>query len=212
MLGDVRRRFEVTSVLAVLAPVLGTAIAAPIPFPSIAGYWHGLIVQLLLLLAPLDLIVHRRPPAFIGLRRRGLLGSLVPCIVLAAAYVLGLLVLAHAGIVLPHFDGARRTLGLPLVLLLYVPLWGVLEGIWVNHLVATITRWRGEERPGWASILLAALWFGVVHVVVAAVLEGGGVGSVLELPIGLFAALAGLLLRRTGNGWGFLVFWTVANF
>ena len=124
----------------------------------------------------------------------------------------GVLLLARVGVVLPHFDGARRVLGLPLVLLLYVPLWGVLEGVWVNHLVATVARWRGEDRPGWVTLLLAALWFGVAHVVVAVLLEGGGIGSVLELPVGLFALFAGLLLRWTRNGWGFVLFWTVVNF
>ena len=62
-----RARMELTAVLAVLAPLLGTLAAAPLRFPVITGYWQGLVVQAFLLLAPLDLLVHRRGWGFAGL-------------------------------------------------------------------------------------------------------------------------------------------------
>jgi hypothetical protein len=156
--------------------------------------------------------VHGRSPAWVGLRRAGLVRSLLPAGLLALGYVVLLIIGAMVGITVPHFDHARRVLGLVPVLALYLPLWGVLEGVWVNHLVRTTAALLGQERPGWRSIALAALWFGVVHVIVQVVLEGGGLGSLLSVLTGVFALVAGVLLRRTGNGWGFVLFWTVVNF
>lgn len=201
-----------SAVAAVVAPLLGAVVAVQFHFPTLQGYWQGLIIQSALLLAPLDLLLHHRGTAWIGLQRRGLHRSLAIGGGLAALYLVGLLALAAAGIRLPHFDGARAQLGLLPVLALYIPFWGVLEGIWVNYLIRTISAWLGADRPSWPAILLAAIWFGLVHVLVQ-VLQGTPlIGAASSLYIGLFAVLAGFLLRSTCNGWGFVLFWTIVNF
>jgi hypothetical protein len=201
-----------SAVAAVLPPLLGAVVAVQLRFPTLQGYWQGLIIQAALLLAPLDLLLHRRGAAWAGLQRRGLSRSLAIGGGLAALYLVGLLGLAAAGVRLPHFDGARAQLGLLPVLALYVPLWGVLEGVWVNHLVRTISAWLGADRPSWTAILVGGVWFGLVHVLVQ-VLQGTSlIDAATSLYIGVFAVLAGYLLRSTGNGWGFVLFWTVVNF
>lgn len=203
---------RVSSVLAVLAPLLGVLVADRLQFQQLQGFWQGLIIQIFLLLAPIDLIVRRQPPAWIGLKWRGLGPALGVGGGLATLYLVGLLVGAAVGIHLPHFDQARASLGLLPVLALYIPFWGLLEGVWVDHLVRTVTNWLGHERPTWPAILLAGGWFGLVHVVVQLSEGADPLGALVSLYIGVFAVLAGVLLRRTGNGWGFILFWVVVNF
>lgn len=203
---------RVSSVLAVAAPFLGAVVAVQFHFAVLQGYWQGLIIQIALLLAPLDLLLQRRAPAWIGLRRDGVRPSVLIGGGLAALHLIGLIVLAAVGIRLPHFDGARAQLGLVPVLALYLPFWGVLEGVWVNHLVRTVSTWFGQERPSWPAILVSGVWFGLAHVFVQAVQGTPLPVAFSSSYIGVFAVLAGWLLRSTGNGWGFVLFWTVVNF
>lgn len=201
-----------SAIAAVLAPLLGAVIAVQIHFPTLQGYWQGLIIQAALLLAPLDMLLHSRTAVWVGLQRRGLRRSLTIGGGLAALYVIGLLVLAVANVHLPHFDGARARLGLLPVLALYIPFWGVLEGVWINHTIRTISSWLGASRPSWPAILLAGIWFGLLHVLVQTLQGTPLPDALVSLYIGVFAILAGYLLRTTANGWGFVLFWTIVNF
>lgn len=210
---EVTRGPRLTSVLAVCAPLLGTVLAVQFRFPTLQGYWQGLIIQLSLLLAPLDLVVRQHTAAWAGLRRRGLRRSLTIGGALGTLYLLGLFALAVAGIDLPHFDGARAQIGLLPVLALYIPLWGILEGFWINHLIRTVSSWLGRDSiPSWPAILLSGLWFGAIHVFVQVLQGAPPLEAATSVYIGVFAVLAGLLLRHTDNGWGFLLFWTIVNF
>lgn len=209
---SMRTMRRISSVLAVCAPLLGALIAVQFHFATIQGYWQGLIIQISLLLAPLDLLLQHRPLAWLGLRRQGLRTSVSIGGALATLYLLALIALAIAGIRLPHFDGARAQLGLVPVLALYFPLWGVLEGVWVSHLIRTISSWLGTERPTWTAILLSGLWFGLVHVFVQMLQGTPLLEAAVSISIGVFAVFAGFLLRLTRNSWGFLIFWTVVNF
>jgi hypothetical protein len=208
----VRNTTDASAVAAVLAPLLGAVVAVQLPFPTLQGYWQGLIIQTALLLAPLDLLLHHRSSAWVGLQHRGLRRSLAIGGGLAALYLVGLLGLAAVGVQLPHFDGARAQLGLLPVLALYVPFWGVLEGFWVNHMIRTFSAWLGADRPSWPAILLGAIWFGLAHVLVQILQGTPPVEAASSLYIGVFALLAGYLLRSTRNGWGFVLFWTIVNF
>ena len=200
-------------VLALCAPALGTLFAAQMHFGEIAGFWRGLIIQGMLLFAPLEAIVSRRSLKEIGLPMHGNRRSLSLGAVLSALYLVALGAATLAGIPSSHFDQARRVLGTPAVLLLYVPFWGVLEGVWIVYLLATVSRLLGKNSVGWVSILIAALWFGILHTFIQLLLNHASLSYALSYSaVGLLVVLAGAILKYTGSGWGFVLFWLISNF
>ncbi|MCL6548432.1 MAG: hypothetical protein K6T30_05940 [Alicyclobacillus sp.] len=171
-------------------------------------------MQLALLSVPFVMLVSRTPWASIGFS----LQRLVPSLRIGAGYSLLYLILMVAatrlGAHVSHFDGARHQLGLPLVLLMYVPFWGVLESVWMAFTYTVIDRWVTRRTArSWPGLVVAGLWFGVLHAVIQVVLYHQPWTTGLEyIAVGVLFIVAGSILKLTGNAWGMTLFWTVSNF
>ncbi len=205
----------VPEVVALLAPMLGAIVARLIPtYPEPRAFWSGLVVQLALLAAPVAMLLRRQSPAVIGLGRRGWRGS----VLLGGAYCLVYLILlvaaARHGLTTSHFDVARRQLGIVAVLALYLPFWGLAEGVWMAYLLALAQRTLIGPGPlTWRALGIAALWFGVLHAVVQIVLyQQPPTVAASYVLVGLLLVIAGSIHRLAGNAWGMVLFWTVSNF
>ncbi|WP_277093417.1 hypothetical protein [Alicyclobacillus mali (ex Roth et al. 2021)] len=125
-------------VFVLLAPIVGALCSNLVPGTAVPlGFWRGLVVQCALIAAPLAATwwgpVRWRNLLF---HRAGARASLGLGIAYSAVYLLLLFAAERAGLHVSHFDLARRTLGLPVVLALYVPLWGFLEALWMAYVYA----------------------------------------------------------------------------
>ena len=206
----------------VLAPVLVELVLYLFPDSSSprGRYWEDVMAQAAFASAALAVALSWRTSwGSIGLSKARLLSSSVLGMLYCLFFLSVLLGAVWLGIRGPLDPGSlieqpSRFLGAPLALALYLPFWGVFESVWMAYLIFTVNRWlAGGGALLWRALLLAALWFGSIHVVTQILWAG------TPLPQALFFILAGLALlipgtipKLTGNAWGLVLFFTVTNF
>lgn len=198
-----------------LIPVVGAVVARLLPISAAPeGFWRGFVLQVFLALAPLAYVASGGLWEEAGLGRAGAWRSLLWGAGYSAVYLALVLGASAFGLRAPHFDEARRILGLPAVLALYVPFWGVLEAIWIALFLHAVDRsLKPSGRPGWPSLLIGGLGFGLAHAWVQAVLYGAPLVTALGyIAVGVVFVVAATIVRATGSAWGLLLFWTVSNF
>ena len=168
-------------VLVVLAPVLAEVVLWLLPsFPLPHGsYWEAVVGQATFASAALAVALSRRCSwGKIGLSRTGsavslalgVLYCLVPFVLTLAAVRLGFLHSLNPGAII---EEPSRFLGTPLAFALYLPFWGVLESVWMAYLIFAANRWLVGDGPlRWRALLLAALYFGSLHVFTQVVWAG----------------------------------------
>jgi len=203
-------------VLVLLAPVAGALFANVVPHTAVPlGFWRGLAVQCALVAAPLAATwwgpVRWRdlPLTRTGARRSLTLGitySLVYLFLVFAAQVMGFRV--------SHFDLARRTLGLPAVLALYVPLWGFLEALWMSYVYAYLDlALLRRPHPSWPGLALGGAWFGALHAAVQMLAYHVSLARAWpDVAMGVLFCITQSITKGSGNAWGAALFWTVSNF
>lgn len=203
--------------VAVLAgPLVGALLANLVPNTlAPVGFWRGLAVQVGLLLAPLA-------ASFFGpvrwqdlrLARAGAGRSVALGLLYSAVYLAFLVVAAHMGLHVSHFDLARRRLGLPTVIALYVPFWAFLEALWMSYVYAFLDRILfGTSTGTWSSLLLGSLLFGILHASVQVVAYHSSVlPSLPYISLGILFFITQSITKLTNNAWGTLIFWSVSNF
>ena len=216
------RRPRLPEVLVVLAPVLAEFVLSLVPsFASPHGpYWEALLGQAAFASAALAVVLSRCSSwGSIGLFRTGLASSLA----LGVLYCLAFFLLLFAAVWLGLLDSLNvgamieepgRFLGTPLAFALYLPFWGVFESVWMAYLIFTVNRWLvGYGALRWRALLLAALYFGVLHALTQILWAGTppaqALGSVI---IGLALLIPGTIPKLTGNAWGLVLWFTVTNF
>ncbi|MDP9426861.1 MAG: hypothetical protein M3P37_12735 [Actinomycetota bacterium] len=171
--------------------------------------------QSIFVLAPLVVVLSGRWSwDFIGLSRRGLASSLALGALLALIVVIPTEVAPYLlGYDTPVFQitDPSRYLGVPLAVLLYLPFWGIFESVWLCYLIYAINRWlTGGSDLSWRALLLAALWFGLLHAFTQLLAFGAPLPQVLDsMVIGLALLIPGTIPKFTGNAWGLI---TVTNF
>ncbi|MDI9260419.1 hypothetical protein [Alicyclobacillus sendaiensis] len=113
-----------------------------------------------------------------------------------------------------HFDLARRTLGLAAVMALYVPLWGVLEALWMSYVYAYLDlALLRRPHPSWPGLVLGGAWFGGLHAAVQMLAYHVPWDRAWpDVAIGLLFCITQSITKWSGNGWGAAPFWTVSNF
>lgn len=133
-------------------------------------------------------------------------------VLLLVAVRLGLVHSLHPG---AQIEEPSRFLGTPLAFALYLPFWGVFEAVWMAYLIFSVNRWLTGRTVslGWRALLLAALWFGALHVLTQVVWAGAPLLQALpSVAIGLVLLVSGTIPKLTGNAWGLVLWFTVTNF
>lgn len=85
--------------------------------------------------------------------------------------------------------------------------------MWMAYLTFTLNRWlEGGGNLRWRALLLAALWFGLLHAVTQVLWAGTPVlqASFFVL-VGLALLIPGTIPKLVGNSWGLVLFFTVTN-
>ncbi|AEJ42106.1 hypothetical protein [Alicyclobacillus acidocaldarius] len=203
-------------VFVLLAPIVGALCSNLVPGTAVPlGFWRGLVVQCALIAAPLAATwwgpVRWRNLLF---QRAGARASLGLCIAYSAVYLLLLFAAQRAGLHVSHFDLARRTLGLPVVLALYVPLWGFLEALWMAYVYAYLDLGAlRRPHPSWLGLALGGAWFGALHAAVQVVAYHVPWGRAWpNVAIGILFCITQSITKWSRNAWGAALFWTVSNF
>ena len=153
----------------------------------------------------------------IGLSRT----NLFPSLALGLLYTLLVVVPGQAAVSLGFLEPGTmiggepsRLLGAPLAFSLYLPFWGIFESVWMCYLIYAVNRWlKGGGAVGWRALLLAALWFGLMHAFTQVVAFGATLPQALpSVLIGLALLVPGTIPKLTGNAWGLVLWFTVTNF
>ncbi|MBX6351675.1 MAG: hypothetical protein IRZ11_09250 [Clostridia bacterium] len=218
-----RARSAYLAGIAFLSPLAGAVIGHVLPVSLLpVGFWRGLILQLCLAATPVAFVALDGRWSAAGFARAGARRSLVWGAAYSAVYLALVLGASAFGVRTPHFDEARRILGLPAVLALYIPFWGLLEGVWIALFLYALDGLLGggararavpPKGPGWAAILVGGLGFGLAHSWVQAVLYGQPIFAALGyIAVGVVFVVAATIVRATGSAWGLLLFWTISNF
>ena len=217
------RRPRLSEVMVITAPFLWGLVVTLLlpllpPFPQPSLFLENMLGQSVFALAPLAVALSGRLSwGSIGLSRANLapslaLGALYVVIVVAIEQALVLLGLMGTGTMIG--GEPSRVLGVPLAFLLYLTFWGLLESVWMCYLIYAANRWlTGGGALGWRALLLAALWFGLMHAFTQVVAFGAPpTQALLSLPIGLALLIPGTIPKLTGNAWGLVLWFTVSNF
>lgn len=82
------------------------------------------------------------------------------------------------------------------------------------YLIFAVSRWLTDEVvTGWRALLLAALWFGLMHSFTQVVAFGVPLSEALgSVALGLALLVPGTIVKLTGNAWGLVLWFTVTNF
>lgn len=206
----------------VLAPVLAEVVLYLLPSFALAHgpYWEALLGQATFASAALAVVLSRRSSwGSIGLSRTGLAASLALGVLYCLAFFLLLLAAVRLGLLDSLNPGAMieepsRFLGTPLALALYLPFWGVFESVWMAYLIFTVNRWMVGDSPlRWRALLLAALYFGLLHAITQILWAGTPPAQALgSVAIGVALLIPGTIPKLTGNAWGLVLWFTVTNF
>ncbi|MCL6446233.1 MAG: hypothetical protein K6T83_22770 [Alicyclobacillus sp.] len=130
---------RIRNMIVLVSPALGAFVAdIPARYPDPVGYWQGFVVQLALLATPVAVWLSGTRWASIGFSTEKWKSSIFLGVLYSLIYMALVAVATRFGVHLSHFDSARRTLGLPLVLLMYIPFWGVLESVWMAYAYTVI--------------------------------------------------------------------------
>lgn len=201
----------------VLAPMLMELVLLALPPLGVHGwYWEALIGQSSFALAPLAVLFSGSRWSAIGLLRSNLAPSLVLGVLLSLIVVVPQVVLVLVGAMESgsQVDEPSLFLGVPLALTLYLAFWGVFEGVWMCFLIFTLDRWlTGGTTLRWRSVLLAALWFALVHAFTQVVGFDALLPQVLVAAVmgGIALLIPGPIPKITGNAWGLVLWFTVTN-
>ena len=215
-----RARPRLSEVVVLIAFVWGELLLLllpPLPPPTL--FFEAIVSQAFFALAALHVALSERLSwRSIGLSRTNVLPSLA----LGALYTLLVVIPERVAVSLGLLGSGTmisgepsRMLGLPLAFLLYLPFWGIFEAVWMCYLIYSVNRWLtgGGDVPVWRALLLAALWFGLMHAFTQVV------GFCTPLPqvfgsvaIGLVLLVPGTIVKLTGNAWGLVLWFTVTNF
>ena len=218
------KRPPLSEVMVIIAPFLWglvvTLLLLPLlpPFPEPSRFLENMVGQSVFALAPLAVALSGHLSwGSIGLSR----ANVAPSLALGALYALIVVVMEQAAVLLgltgtgTQIGGEpSRVLGVPLAFLLYLTFWGVFESVWMCYLIYAVNRWlTGGSVLGWRALLLAALWFGLMHAFTQVVAFGAPLTQALfSLPIGLALLIPGTIPKLTGNAWGLVLWFTVTNF
>lgn len=217
-LSDASRRVRPVELVILLAFVWGEVALWLLPaFPAPTDFLESAFSQAFFALVLLDVGFAGRSWRSLGLSSEGLLPSLTLG-VLYCAITIGLSLAAIQVGISEHGTiiggGPSEALGVPLAFVLYLAFWGVFESVWMAYLIFTLNRWlTGTYSLTWHALLLASLWFGIMHVFTQIVWAGDSLSQALpSLLVGVALLIPGTIPKITGNAWGLVLWFTVTNF